>query len=103
MRHKTYTDLAACMKAEDRDFPLDETGGRGMRAPLAGSKPPVQTGDVCDLELNSPQIIDHGSTLQVVGLVDRKGLERLIKKLSAYKAVLDVAYLDDEEDDGLGQ
>ncbi len=24
MRHKTYTDLAACMKAEDRDFPLDE-------------------------------------------------------------------------------
>ena len=52
-----------------------------------------------EMELNSPQIIDHGLTLHVSGLVDRKGLDRLIKKLSAYKAVLDAAADDDEDGD----
>lgn len=51
-----------------------------------------------DAGLNNPQIVDRGSTIFVSGLVDRKGLDRLIKKLTAYKAVLDASSEDDEDD-----
>ena len=51
-----------------------------------------------EMEVNSPQIIDCGGVLQISGFVDLKGLEKLIKKLTAYKAVLEASFDDSEED-----
>lgn len=47
-------------------------------------------------ELNKFRIVDHGAAIEVQGLVDRKGLEKLLKRLTAYKAVLD-ANAEDED------
>lgn len=78
----------------------DKLVGEMARAAYNGLKP-LKMGqpiDLDELELNSSRIIDHGLTLQVSGLVDCKGLDRLIKKLSAYKAVLDAVAEDDDSD-----
>lgn len=52
-----------------------------------------------DTELNRPQIVNLGAEIQFSGRVNRKGLDRLIKKLEAYRAVLDAAEDEEEEND----
>lgn len=54
--------------------------------------------DFDSTELNSFRIVDQGSVIHVHGTVDRKGLDKLLKKLTAYKAVLDASADDDSED-----
>ena len=53
-----------------------------------------------DLDLtkqNTWQILHDGDSLHIRGLVDRRGLNKLIKTLTGYKAVLEAGSDDDTE------
>jgi hypothetical protein len=54
-------------------------------------------GDFDLTKVNQFSIVDQGSVIHVRGTVDRKGLDKLLKKLVAYKAVLDASADDDED------
>ncbi|MFG1373751.1 hypothetical protein V5F32_16370 [Xanthobacter oligotrophicus] len=53
--------------------------------------------DLSATDLNHFRIVDQGAAIHVRGYVDRKGLDKLIKRLVAYKAVLDANADDDDE------
>lgn len=104
---KIYRDNVELVARESGAFDLAPSRGTPGEhaAPEVGGKSSAQTRhaaylpvmDADDPDINNPQIIDRGATIQVSGVVDRKGLDRLIKKLTAYKAVLDASSEDEGE------
>jgi hypothetical protein len=104
---KAYRETAELVTPESSEYdsaqgvekePIMEPIHFGDRVPPEKGAGAAHLQPECSNELNKPQIIDLGDMIQVNGLVDRKGLDRLIKKLNAYKAVLDASFDDEDED-----